>query len=80
MFRTALKLARHRDLFAADDPALHERRAGFLREIDGVRRDVGVIEEITRQRNGIVDELLDDRIQTGALLNSAHEMSQGLSA
>jgi glycerol-3-phosphate O-acyltransferase len=80
MFRTALKLARHRDLFATEDPTLLDRRTAFLREIDAVRRDVEVIEEITRQRDGIVEEILGDHVQTGASLSSPREMSQGLSA
>jgi glycerol-3-phosphate O-acyltransferase len=57
MFRTALKLARHRDLFATDDPMLLDRRAAFLREIDEARRDVAVIWEMARQRHGIAGEL-----------------------
>jgi glycerol-3-phosphate O-acyltransferase len=57
MFRTALKLARHRGLFIADDPLVLDRRAAFLREIDEVRRDVAVIGEMARRRDGIAEEL-----------------------
>ena len=49
MFAAALRLARHRDLFAAGDPSLLDRRVAFLREIDGVRRDVEMIGEIARK-------------------------------
>ncbi len=57
MFRTALKLARHRGLFATDDPLLLDRRAAFLREIDEVRRDVASIGEMARRRDGIAEPL-----------------------
>jgi glycerol-3-phosphate O-acyltransferase len=57
MFSTALKLARHRGLFATDDRTLLDRRAAFLREIDEVRRDVATISELARRRDGIADEL-----------------------
>jgi glycerol-3-phosphate O-acyltransferase len=48
MFRTALKLARHRDLCATADPTLPERRAAFVRELDGVRQSVAIIANMTR--------------------------------
>ena len=57
MFAAALKLARHRDLFAAGDPSLLDRRVAFMREIDGVRRDVETIGEIARRRDGVPGEL-----------------------
>jgi glycerol-3-phosphate O-acyltransferase len=57
MFAAALRLARHRDLFATGDPSLLDRRVAFLREIDGVRRDVETIGEIARRRDGIPGEL-----------------------
>lgn len=55
MFRTALKLAQHRDLFATADPTLTERRAAFLREIDEVRRSVAMIADMARRHDGIPD-------------------------
>ena len=57
MFAAALRLARHRDLFATSDPGLLDRRVAFLREIDGVRRDVESIGEIARRRDGIPGDL-----------------------
>jgi len=48
MFRTALKLARHRDLCATADPTIPERRAAFLREIDGARQSVAIIANMIR--------------------------------
>jgi hypothetical protein len=36
---------------------LLDRRAAFLREIDEARRDVAVIGEMARQRDGIAGEL-----------------------
>jgi glycerol-3-phosphate O-acyltransferase len=56
MFRTALKLAHHRDLFATADPTLTERRVAFLREIDEARRSVAVIADIARQHDDLSDE------------------------
>jgi glycerol-3-phosphate O-acyltransferase len=57
MFRTALKLARHRGLFEAADPTLSDRRSAFVREIDRVRGDVAFMGEMARQRDGIAEEL-----------------------
>jgi len=56
MFRSALKLARHRNLFATEDRTLLDRRAAFLQEIDRVRRDVAVIGEMARRYDGIAEE------------------------
>ena len=58
MFRTALRLARHRDLCATADATLTERRVEFLREIDEVRRSVAVIADMARrhdQTQGIIE-------------------------
>ena len=59
MFRTALRLARHRDLCATADATLTERRVAFLREIDEVRRSVAVIADMARrhdQTQGIIEK------------------------
>jgi glycerol-3-phosphate O-acyltransferase len=49
MFRTAVRLARHRDLVDGTGPDLLERRASFVREIDGYRTRLREIAEITDQ-------------------------------
>ena len=46
MFRTALKLARHRDLIASDDLSLSKRRKAFADELREVRRYVAEIADI----------------------------------
>jgi len=46
MFRTALKLARHRGLVASDDPSLGKRRRAFADELREVRRYVAEIADI----------------------------------
>jgi glycerol-3-phosphate O-acyltransferase len=46
MFRTALKLARHRGLVGSDDPALGKRRRDFADELREVRRYVAEIADI----------------------------------
>jgi glycerol-3-phosphate O-acyltransferase len=61
MFRTGLKLARHRNLFAEDDPTLQERRGAFLHEIDDVRRSVAVIAELMRRQDGLEVQLAQIR-------------------
>ena len=56
MFRTALKLAEHRDLRAAADPTLLARRAAFLDEIEGVRRSVAAIAEIAKRHDDAISD------------------------
>jgi glycerol-3-phosphate O-acyltransferase len=51
MFRTALKLARHRDLCVTADPTLTDRRVAFLHEIEEVRRSVAVIADMARRHD-----------------------------
>jgi glycerol-3-phosphate O-acyltransferase len=46
MFRTALKLARHRGLVTSDDPTLDKRRRDFADEISEVRQYVAEIADI----------------------------------
>jgi glycerol-3-phosphate O-acyltransferase len=46
MFRTALKLARHRELVVSDDPSLNKRRRVFADELREVRRYVAEIADI----------------------------------
>jgi glycerol-3-phosphate O-acyltransferase len=55
MFRTALKLASHRDLCATADPTLTERRIAFRREIEDVRRSVAVIADMARRQDAMPD-------------------------
>jgi glycerol-3-phosphate O-acyltransferase len=46
MFRTALKLARHRGLVVSDDPSVGKRRRAFADELREVRRYVAEIADI----------------------------------
>jgi glycerol-3-phosphate O-acyltransferase len=46
MFRTALALARHRNLIGSDDPSLSKRRKAFADELREVRRYVAEVADI----------------------------------
>jgi glycerol-3-phosphate O-acyltransferase len=50
MFRTALRLARHRDLVASGGPDATERRRSFATEIDNYRARIGRIAQLAEQR------------------------------
>src|SRR5207244_6690688 len=43
MFRTALKLARHRELVVSTDPSPNKRRRDFAHELRGVRQYIAEI-------------------------------------
>jgi glycerol-3-phosphate O-acyltransferase len=49
IFRTALKLARHRRLLELHDPTLAQRRQDFAAELADVGRDVAAIAEIAQR-------------------------------
>jgi glycerol-3-phosphate O-acyltransferase len=50
MFRTALRLAEHRELLTAGDPDLHARRTSFVSEIDEYRARIKQVAEATDPR------------------------------
>ena len=50
MFRTALKLARHRGLVESDDPSLGKRRKAFADELREVRRYVAELADIASRQ------------------------------
>lgn len=50
MFRTALRLARHRDLVDSTGPESQERREAFVREIDNYRARIAQVAAIADQR------------------------------
>jgi glycerol-3-phosphate O-acyltransferase len=50
MFRTALRLARHRDLVESASSDLPDRRKAFAREIDGYRERIGKVSWLADQR------------------------------
>jgi len=49
MFRTAVRLARHRDLVGETEPDIQARREAFVQEIDGYRASVAEIGSISGQ-------------------------------
>lgn len=54
MFRTALRLVRHRDLVTSTKPDVDQRREEFVREIDGYRvrlAQVAIIDERSRRED-----------------------------
>jgi hypothetical protein len=50
MFRTALRLAHHRELVTAVGPQAQDRRRAFALEIDTYRARIGRIARIAEQR------------------------------
>jgi glycerol-3-phosphate O-acyltransferase len=52
LLRTGLRLARHRELFAAGDEALASRRAAFAAELRGTVREIGAIADMARRSEG----------------------------
>jgi glycerol-3-phosphate O-acyltransferase len=61
MFRTALRLARHRDLVDSTGPESQERRKQFVREIDNYRARVAQVAQIADQRRQDALVAMDQR-------------------